>query len=319
MLIQLIKVLFSMLVSPRRMPGRTWGTEFFRRFLRNMFEAGSTRPVEWIRERLAHSPIKVSALKKVTLEWQEVAGLNSLIIRPNGQEDPQRVIAYLHGGGYVAGSPNGYQGMLAQIALAADALIIAPDYSLSPEHPFPKAQDECAQLVRYLRERYADLPLIVAGDSAGGGLTISTGLTAVAEHWPQQPDALILISPWVEPTADSGTIHSNEPYDIFSKPFLDRSYGAHIGEGDPQNTRTNFKNADLTGLPKTYIQVAGGELLLDQINDFAERAKAQGVDIINEVYPTQFHVFQVVSPILADAREAVQKMADFVLGISRSA
>lgn len=307
----------SLLRSPQRMPGRSLGTEFFARVIRGMFNNGAERGLASLRRSVDRAGSKVRARVNVEIKDTQIAGVNCQITQPKEQTNPQRVVIYLHGGGFVIGSPAGYQNLISQLAEHSGAVIIAPDYRLSPEHPFPAAQDDCLQVAEAVLAQYSSVPVCLAGDSAGGNLAISTALSLAAAQRIDQVAALLLISPWVEPTADSGTMLSNEPNDVFNLSFLQQCYGDHMRDADLFNTRANLLHADLASLPYTYTQAGGGELFIDQITQFHERALAAGVAAKLDVFATQFHDFQTISPVLKDAKQAVLSLASTIRTASR--
>ncbi len=311
------KAFLSMLRSSQRMPGRSWKVELVKRILRLYFEQAATKPAAWSRAQLDKVPVSKKLLRRVQTQTTKIAGLNCLEVVP---ENVSRdlLIVYLHGGAYVTGSPRSYRGLLAQISLACKSRVIAPDYRLSPEHTFPAAQDDCVSVVSELLGQSMENNLILMGDSAGGGLAISTALALGDRAATRVPDALVLISPWVEPTASAGTMQSNDANDIFSKDYLDRSFSVHMQDGDLFDTRVNFRNADLLNLPPCYIQWGSGELFHDQIKAFVQRAKEQGVEVETDAFAAQFHVFQAMSPWLKEATRAIDKIAQYCVRISQT-
>ena len=291
-------------------------TEFVARAIRQLIDQGKSLPIVEFRTKLQAVKVVDAALKKVNFSQQETAGVSCLKALPTrikgAARRHEKTIVYLHGGGYTIGSPSMYETFIAQLAVTANAVVIAPDYRLSPEHAFPAAQDDCVAVVEQVRRDHPNATLIVAGDSAGGALAIDVMLTLGEKNTKQPIDGTLLISPWVDPLAQEGTIIRNADNDILSKPFLDKSYAGHIQEGDLRNERTYFVNSDLSTLPQTYIQAAGGELLLDQIIAFKKRAEQQGVKIKMDVFATQFHVFQCLSPMLKDSKKAISKIDAFI-------
>ncbi|MEM7359854.1 MAG: alpha/beta hydrolase [Pseudomonadota bacterium] len=310
-----------MLRSPKRMPGRSLASEFFARVIRDMFDRGAERGVESLRRSMDKAGGQVRAKVKVEISDTQIAGVPCRITKPAGQNTDAAarnpVVVYLHGGGFVVGSPAGYQNLISQLAHHAGATVIAPDYRLSPEHPFPAAQEDCLRVTEAVLNDFADVPVCLAGDSAGGNLAINTALSLAKIGRDKAVASLLLISPWVEPTADSGSMLTNEPNDVFALPFLQQSYAAHIGAADPFNPRVNFLNADLSGLPDTHTQAGGGELFIDQIMQFHERALAAGVNARLDVFATQFHDFQTISPMLKDAKDAVLSLAATIRAAGR--
>ncbi|MFT5573266.1 MAG: monoterpene epsilon-lactone hydrolase [Cryomorphaceae bacterium] len=294
------------------MPGRSWFSEVLFRTVRDLFVAGNNAELSWFREQIA-KPISHPALSKVASVKQSIGGIECTLVRPNKGGDAKRVILYLHGGGYVVGAPSGHLSIIAPLALQGDCLVVAPDYRLAPEHPFPAPQDDCLAVAQAVQKAYPGSKLIIAGDSAGGALSLATefGLQAGEFEGAKGADALILISPWVDPLADSGTIFSNTENDFLAKKFLDESMH-HLMQGQAlDDPRINFTQIDLSCLPPTLIQYGSGEVFADQIELFGERAKSQGVDVKVQNYSGQFHVFQIFSALLKDAKHALSEMGEF--------
>lgn len=321
------KTLWSMLRSPQRMVGRSWLTELLVRLVQNIYIDSETKGLPWLRRTIENAGSQVRARVKVDVENIKIAGIDCVVSKPfardpNGDAKSSRILIYLHGGGFVFGSPRGYQNLLSQLAHEANIEVIAPAYRLSPEHPFPAAQDDCLAVIKTVLDQQGAIrrtrgtsgnsSVFLAGDSAGGNLAVNACLQMAKERAQKMPDALMLISPWLDPTAEKGSIISNAPYDMFTKPFLDKSFAQHIGQASPHDPRIYFSDADLSELPRTYVQLAGGEVFYDQVSQFCDRATEQGVDLKLDVFPTQFHDFQTLSPILKDAKVAVQRLAAFV-------
>ena len=251
------------------------------------------------------------ALSKVSSNNRKIAGVPCMLVSPKSGASSDKVIVYFHGGGYVAGSPQGHKTILAQLALDTKGLVVAVDYRLAPEHPFPAPQDDCLAVALLVLKTYDDKKVTLAGDSAGGALAITTALE-LSKIEVVQPEKLVLISPWVDPTASTGTIITNEKNDFLVSEFLNPSF-EHLMQGqDPHNERVTFLNTSLNALPKTLVQCGKGEMFYDQIVDFCDRAKAQGVDLELQAYRSQFHVFQLFSAILKDAEDALASISKFV-------
>lgn len=305
-----------MLRSGQRMKGRTWLTELCARVVRQMFSDGSSQGAGYLRAVMDGAGSSVSPKMQVTIAQRDIAGIRCLMTMPSNSQPSAPVFIYFHGGGFVAGSPEGFQNLLSLIAEQSKAVVIAADYRLSPEQVFPAAQDDCLAVSLQILAEYPNQRVLLGGDSAGGNLAISTALSlselASQNSASRSADGLVLVSPWVEPTAKGGSIISNQSNDIFEPAFLHKSYSDHMGQADLFDPRVNFINADLSPLPKTYIQSGGGEQFIDQIRAFESRAQSMGVDIELDVYDTQFHDFQTLWPVLKEAKLATIKLAKFI-------
>ncbi|MFT6712378.1 MAG: monoterpene epsilon-lactone hydrolase, partial [Arenicella sp.] len=239
------------------MPGRAWLTELCARVVRKMFSDGSERGVGYLRAVMDGAGSSVLPKMQVTTGERDIAGIRCLITTPNNSEPSSPVFIYFHGGGFVAGSPEGYQNLVSLISEQSNAVVIAADYRLSPEHVFPAAQDDCLAVSLQILAEYPNQNVLLGGDSAGANLAVNTALalsSLASQHSGNRgADGLVLISPWVEPTANGGSIISNQSNDIFDPAFLLKSYSDHMGQADLFDLRANFINTDLSPLPKTYI------------------------------------------------------------------
>lgn len=303
---------FSMIKSPKRMAGRSWGTEFLVRSTRDLFLAGNAKGSVWFRKQIDKGIGPHPAFPKVSMSTRNIAGVSCMMLSAKESNDTDVVTLYLHGGGYVVGSPDGHKTILAPLALETQGLVIAPDYRLAPENPFPAPQDDCLKVAEAIIKTYPDKKIVIAGDSAGGALALATALELIAQGHTNAIDKLVLISPWVDPKASSGSIVSNEKNDFLVPAFLGESIGALMQDGDLDNQKVNFTKVDLSGLPKTLVQYGGGEIFLDQIVEFNQRALLQGVELTEKCYATQFHVFHLFSATLKDAKLAMAEIGDFV-------
>ena len=311
MLWRALCALVSMLFRRQRMSGRSWQTEFTTRMVRRLFETSRAKPEGWLTSQFEKIPVAKTLLERVDISERDVAGIHCLEVAPKTLVSNAKTIVYLHGGGYVSGSPAGYRGILAQLAVATGCHVLAPDYRLSPKSPFPAAQNDCLMVVKAMLQEQQSV--LVMGDSAGGALAITTTLALAGLH--QTIDGLVLISPWVEPTASGGSIVSNQHNDVFDGSFLPKAYQSHLQDADPMNHQTNFKNTDLSDLPTTYIQAGAGEIFIDQIKEFQHRASEQAKAVSLDVFPAMPHVFQILVPGDEHSRDALKKIAKFVKSV----
>jgi len=317
-LARLMRAILSMMRSSRRMQGRNWSTEFFARIMRDLFAGANENELSWLRAQLDKiGDFYHPALSKVRINSEEIAGVACLLVSPKVGRDMDKVIVYFHGGGYVCGSPRSYRALIAKLAADTNSLVVAADYRLAPEFPFPVPQDDCLSVAQAVVNTHTQRKIILAGDSAGGALAISTALELAKNQENQRVkknavSALVLLSPWVEPTAIGGSMKTNADNDFLTASFLADGYAALIMDEDYMNPRTNFVDVDLSSLPKTLVQCGGGELFYDQIQSFCGRAERAGVDLTLQSYAAQFHVFQVLSGVLSDAKYAMAEVASFV-------
>jgi monoterpene epsilon-lactone hydrolase len=233
-------------------------------------------------------------------------------LQPPGAR-PDAAVLYLHGGGYVIGSPRSHRHLAAAIAHAAGAPALLLDYRLAPEHPFPAALDDALAAYEWLLGRgLAAGRLVVAGDSAGGGLTIATLLAARDRGLPR-PAAGVCISPWVDLTCSGATYVTKAAVDpIVTRESVDMMADAYAGRSDRKAPLVSPLHADLRDLPPLLVQVGSDEVLLDDALGLAERARAAGVDVTLEEWPTMIHVWHWFLPMLAEAERAVGVIGSFV-------
>lgn len=313
MITLLLKNAFSMIGSSARMPGRSWLTELCVRAAKDVFEKGQDRGLPWLRAAMNKSGGYHPVLSKVSFHQRDIAGVPCTMISPKNGATSDKVVVYFHGGGYVAGSPSSHKTILAQIAFDTQGLVLAPDYRLAPENPFPAPQEDCLAVATLALNTYNDKKITLAGDSAGGALAISTALELSKNNGLEnRPDGLVLISPWVDPTATDGSIHRNEHNDFLSRDFLELCFEQLIQDSDDSDPRINFSSVPLVDLPKTLVQYGSGEIFADQIVEFCQRAESEGVEIEVQSYRAQFHVFQLFSAILKDAEVALRQISSFI-------
>ena len=224
-----------------------------------------------------------------------------------------RVVLYLHGGGYVIGSPRSHRHLAAAIASAAGASALLLDYRLAPEHPFPAAVDDAVAAYRWLLEQgVSPAHLVIAGDSAGGGLTIAT-LLALRDSGARLPAVAVCISPWVDLTCGGGSYDTKAAADpIVRRAGVAEMARAYLGTVDPRAPLASPLFADLRGLPPLLIQVGTDEVLLDDGLGLAERAKAAGVDTTVEVAERMIHVWHWFFPMLDEGQAAIDRIGAFV-------
>lgn len=234
-------------------------------------------------------------------------------IVPSGLET-KRIVLYLHGGGYNAGSITSHLPLTSNIAMAAKARVLAIDYRLAPEHLFPAAvEDALAAYQWLLKESTQAKQIVVAGDSAGGGLTLSLLLTLREKGLPQ-PAAAVCLSPWTDLTCSGESWAANAKVDfMLKKGSTFNAAKLYLGDADLRSPLASPLYADPAGLPPLLIQVGSEEVLLSDSILFAEKARLAGVDVTLENWKGMQHVWQYAASMLPEARQAVARIGEFVI------
>jgi acetyl esterase/lipase len=219
---------------------------------------------------------------------------------------PGRQILYLHGGGYVGGSTRSHRPLVARLAEAAQATAIAADYRLGPEHKFPAAVDDAVAVWRWMLEEGVEPErAIIAGDSAGGGLTLATALKLKAEGLPQ-PAGLFVISPWADLTQSHETYRSKAADDpMITRDGLNGMAADYLGSAHPKDPLASPVFGDFAGLPPILIHVGSEEALLGDSLLLAERAGHARVHVRLEIWPEMIHVWHFFGGQLGAARRAI--------------
>jgi epsilon-lactone hydrolase len=230
---------------------------------------------------------------------------------PDHVEYPRNVLLYMHGGGYVSCSPQTHRPVTTSLARLVNCRVFSLDYRLAPEHPFPAAVDDATAAYLWLLQTGVPAKQIVlAGDSAGGGLILATMLRLRASGHPL-PACGVCLSPWVDLTGfgkyrnnDSCSMFKPDDVTTFAKVYL-RGASAELPEASPVL-------ADLSGLPPLLIQVSSTELLYTDSARLHERATGCGVSSTLHVYPALPHVWQILVGAVPEARAALEEIAAFV-------
>ncbi len=228
------------------------------------------------------------------------------------QRDPaQPVVVYLHGGGYSLGSPRSHRHLAASLGRAVDAAVLSVDYRRAPEFPFPAAVDDALAATRWLLDR-TDGPIVLAGDSAGGGLVVAS-MIALRDAGLPLPAAGICLSPWVDLTCAAGALTALAARDpLLSLAELQRMAASYLGDADPRHPLASPAFAALAGLPPLLIQVGTDELLLDDARTLARAARAADVEVTLQEWPGMIHVWQWYFPVLDEGRRAIADVGAFI-------
>jgi monoterpene epsilon-lactone hydrolase len=225
----------------------------------------------------------------------------------------ERVIYYLHGGGYVLGSINTHRELLSRLSRAASARVLIIDYRLAPENPFPAAVDDSIAAYRWLLSVGVDpARLVIAGESAGGGLTVAT-LVALRDAGEPLPRAAICLSPWVDMECLGESMATKAEIDpVVTRDGVLALAKAYLGDTDPRTPLASPLYADLTGSPPLLIQVGNAEVLFDDAMRLADRARAAGVDVTLEPWDDMVHMWHLYAAILPEGQQAIDRIGEFI-------
>ena len=234
------------------------------------------------------------------------------MITPEVAKD--RAILYLHGGGYVQGSITSHQDLAQKISIASKTKLLILDYRLAPEHPFPAALEDSVRAYEWLinNEGYDPKDLIIAGDSAGGGLTLAT-LVKLRDQEVQLPAAAVCLSPWTDLALTGDSLKLKIHEDPFVSPDgLMFSAGLYLGKTDPKNPFASPLYADFKGFPPLCIQVGSAEILLDDATRLAKRAKKAGIEVQLDIWEDMIHVFQAFAVMAPEGTDGINKIGEFI-------
>ena len=224
-----------------------------------------------------------------------------------------RYVLYLHGGGFIAGSPAVYRHLAWRIALAVGAQILSPDYRLAPEHPFPAALDDAVAAYEWLlAERVEPYQIGLVGDSAGGGLAFSL-LLKLRDAGRPLPGAVVALSPWTDLALTGASLRRHAKADpMLDVAELPRVARCYLNGADPRHPWASPIYGELGGLPPALIQVGSDEILYDDAARLAARlAQAGGVARL-EIWPRMPHVWHLFAPMLPEARRAIGNIGSFL-------
>jgi epsilon-lactone hydrolase len=236
-------------------------------------------------------------------------------LRVEPQDGPRAgTILYVHGGGWVYGSPESALSLTGHLVAATGFGAYSVDYRLAPEHPFPAAIEDTLSAYRALLDSGHDPSAIAfAGDSAGGGLTVTTCLAARDAGLPL-PAAVVAFSPGLDATRTGESMDTKKGADpILTRESVEYTGAMYLAGQDPRRPLLSpAVLADLTGFPPLLIQVGTNEILLDDSTRLAARARAAGVDVILDVTADVPHVFQCFAGVLDEAGQALDRAALFL-------
>lgn len=293
------------------------GTSSQSDFLRALYQSWS--------DRMAANPgLTIADLRSLFDEWQQptlepegvtyksdvLAGVGGVWALPSGS-DPKKVILYTHGGGFAVGSSASHRKLAGHLAKHLGVTAVVIDYRRAPEHPFPAQIEDATAVYKELLSRgFKASDIVTSGDSAGGNLAISTVLKLRQERVPL-PGAVIVFSPWLDMEHVGKTLETNAATDaLVSKAILQAMSGMFLGEkGSRTDPLVNPLKADYKGFPRLYVTAGAIEALLDNAQDLARIAKADGVDVMLSVVDGMQHVYPVLAGRAPEADDEIRRVA----------
>jgi epsilon-lactone hydrolase len=244
---------------------------------------------------------KPTTIEGIKAEWLVPAGAN-----------PEKLIFYVHGGGYVSGSCSDHRGFVSKFAKFTGVTNLVFEYRLAPEHPFPAALDDSVHVYqRLLESGYKPENIIIAGESAGGGLCLAT-LLFLKENNIQLPVAAVAISPWTDLSCQGESYHTKNK--VSPAPFNSwHVFAKHYAGDTPlDNPYISPLLGDVKGLPPLLINVGMNDELFDDGRVFAEKAGAAGVDVTFRAGEKMVHCYPLLAPMFPEATEAMDEIVEFI-------
>lgn len=273
---------------------------------------GRDLTLEEQRQRLEHFTGIFKVPGSVRVESARIGGIPAEWIVPDDYSGDV-VLLYMHGGAYCAGSLNTHRAFLGRLALACGCKVINVDYRLAPENPFPAALDDVLAVYRYLINKLSVHKIVLAGDSAGGGLALALAMRLRDEKI-SPPAACVLMAPWVDLTCNNETFRTVGKKDVMlDQKRLQRNARMYVGKMDIKHPYISPVYGDLSGLPPVLIQVGTHDMLLGEARLLAEGLQTAGNDITLEVWPEVIHGWQSLGNLVPESRRAIRQIAGFII------
>jgi acetyl esterase/lipase len=255
-------------------------------------------------------PLPRSLRNVMESEPASVGGIPGEWVRRDHARQNDPTILYLHGGGYLAGSPATHRRFISRLTWITRATTFAPNYRLAPQHTFPAAVDDAEAAYVGLLEMGVDpVRLIVAGDSAGGGLTCAL-LQRLREHGHPQPSGAVLFSPYTDLEHTAASIQKNAATDYLPLgPIMANTF--YLGDADPKHPEASPMYGDYTGVAPMLVFAGGREMILDDAVRLVDRARADGADVTFRIEDDMFHVWPALLPNHEATLRTLTAVAEF--------
>lgn len=300
----------------------SWQSFVVRLLVRARMRPHATRPIDpgWVRANMgrpvaarrfmARSTGAALDVRSATAGWPG----GEVVTWPRAKPAAP-VLLYLHGGGFIACSPETHRSLVGSLVRRVEGRAYVPRYRLAPEHPFPAALEDAKAAYRYLLDVEGVSPsrLVVAGDSAGGGLALALVLAVRDAGWPR-PAAVVTFSPWTDLAATGSSLDENtERCAMFAGETIRRAARFYVGDADPRTPYLSPLYGDYAGFPPLLMHVGTDEVLRDDTLRVAERAAAAGVPVELALFARVPHVWQFFAAVLPEARASLDAARSFIL------
>lgn len=314
--------------APVQRSRASWQSHLVHLLVRARMRPHALRPIDpdWVRRNMgrpksarrfmARSTGATSAVLPPRGLWPGGERIEWPSADPTAHRDHSPVVLYLHGGGFIACSPETHRSLVSSLVRRIHGAAYVPAYRLAPEHPFPAALDDARAAYRYLLDdcRIAPSRLVIAGDSAGGGLALALAL-ALRDDGVALPAAIVTFSPWTDLAATGQSLDENsESCAMFAGETIRRAARFYVGSADPREPCLSPLYGDFHGLPPMLIHASHDEVLRDDSVRLAERARADGVDVQLRLWSRVPHVWQFFAAVLPEARESLDVASRFIQG-----
>lgn len=265
-------------------------------------------PRQIARKRMDAGADRFPTPADVKIASTQIGDLDALSFIPD--ERRPGLLLFLHGGGYCLGSPTSHRPLVTRLAKALKIKAVSVDYRLAPEHVFPCAVDDGATALNWAMSN-ADGPVLISGDSAGGGLTLASVLRQRSQDRPL-PQGIYLISPWTDLTASGDSTKTRAKVDPMLKPeWLAAGADLYLDDTPAETPEASPLFADLAGFPPVFIQTGDAEILRDDSIRFAEKLEQAGVPVQCEIWDALWHDFPLFAPLLPEADMALDRLTQW--------
>ena len=285
----------------------------------------------WIKRRLIRRELRVGEIHRtrdeiaavydgrrtpdhVSFETTRLGGLTAERCTVDGPRLPARVVLYLHGGGFMVGTPRMYRKLVWRLAEATGAAVVTPEYRLAPEHPWPAAPDDAFSAYRTLIDAgHRGTDIAVVGDSAGGNLVLGL-LQRLRDARLPLPASAAVLSPWADLAGVSPSLRTNAARDPMLPAHKLRSAAEMYAAGaDLEDPLVSPVYGDFSGLPPLLVHAGSVAVLVDDARRVAAAAEAAGVDVALKVWEAQPHAFHMLASLIPEARSAIDEVGRFTV------